>query len=58
MRILRIRLWYQEDAKAAQEGGGYCNVFHELSPLEFADELTLPHLAKKAELCSTANLTS
>src|SRR6266536_6521000 len=37
MRILRIRLWYQGDAKAAQEGGGCCSVFHELSPLEFSD---------------------
>src|SRR5438128_7684290 len=35
MRILRIRLWYQKDAKAAQEGGGCCNVLHELSPWNF-----------------------
>src|SRR5260370_26959576 len=32
MRILRIPLWYQEDAKAAQEGGGCRNVLHGLSP--------------------------
>jgi hypothetical protein len=35
MRLLRIRLRCQEDAKAAQEGGCCGNVFHGLSPSEF-----------------------
>src|SRR5215471_6079540 len=38
VRLLRICLRNQEEDKTAQEGGGCCDVFHELSPSQFSSQ--------------------